>query len=98
MDEDKSNRIFEIARDSGVLRGLQVFHNYLNEKLTVPEQNLEAPELEELAPLDLDNPQVDSKTDEIVYEIRLPRIKMNNGTMQELQWDDPDLPPRFRKM
>ena len=42
MQPDEIENVFAVAQDSGVLRGLQVYHNYLNEKLTVPEQNLEA--------------------------------------------------------
>ena len=30
-DEEMQNRLFEIASDSGMLRGLQVFHHHLNE-------------------------------------------------------------------
>ena len=44
-DVSMLDRIFQIASDSGILRGLQVFHNHLNEKLSVPEQQLEAKEL-----------------------------------------------------
>ena len=59
--KETMERLYKIASDSGVLRGLQVFHNNLNLKLTVPEQRIEAEELEEEMPLVLGEATVDNK-------------------------------------
>ena len=53
--------------------------------------------MEEIAPLETANPKTD-ETGETIHEIALPRVKMEDGSWKEYQWDDPDLPPRYLKM
>ena len=83
--------MFQIASESGVLRGLQRFHHHLNEKVSAHEQKEDANDMEESSPLITGRSQTDD-SGETTQEVGLPRMKMEDGAWVEYQWNDPDLP------
>ena len=76
LSDDYKEKLFNIASESGFLRGIQSFHNRLNEKVSAREQTEDANEMELIIPIEDEDNEIKDNGEVVQGK---PRLRKEDG-------------------